>query len=609
MASESPSIENGAVFQSLKELKLTVRKFALEINFETHTVKSEASRYIVKCKDEHCTWRLRANPIGGGFWKIKELATSHECIGVRGSSNTSANKTFVATEILELLRSQPDMTPVNIVNEIQRIHRVEISYKVAWEARELARTIIHGTHRESYAGMPSYCEQLLEANPGSFITLEQTTTSRFHRLFLCFHASAKGFASCKPLLGVNGTHLRSRYQGILLTATTTDAEGQLFPLTFSVVDIEDKQNWIWFLQQLCAVLIEHVPIILEQENALVFLSDRAKRLLEGVPTIFPFAEHGYCLKHLEKNLKLNYKNHTLTTLLWQMAASKTPHDFNELLKKFQDISPQAAQWLLGEADPKYWVDCYFPGRRYGHYTSNIAESLNAWLLTAREQPLRPMMETIRVKMMDWFEQRCGGGAKMQGDGFVSKVTKQLRQIMDRSRGYLVRHAIDSIYEVHSRQTGKDYVVDLAKRTCTCFAFQASGLPCFHAACTIIFAKENVNNYVEKWFTVAEYRKTYENGILPPTAALDVDTLPTFPGLSPPPGSDLNLDDDLDSNSDDDDVMLPPDTRRPAGRPKKRRIRNAIENEKQKILRCSRCTAEGHNRRTCKEPVRYQKPCA
>ena len=39
-----------------------------------------------------------------------------------------------------------------------------------------------------------------------------------------------------------------------------------------------------------------------------------------------------------------------------------------------------------------------------------------------------------------------------------------------------------------------------------------GLPCFHAARSIILAKENVNNYVEKWFTVPEYRKTYENGI-------------------------------------------------------------------------------------------------
>ena len=55
--------------------------------------------------------------------------------------------------------------------------------------------------------------------------------------------------------------------------------------------------------------------------------------------------------------------------------------------------------------------------------------------------------------------------------------------------------------------------------------------------------------MEKWFTVAEYCKTYENGILPPTAALDVDTLPTFndidnfPGLSPAPQSDVDSEND------------------------------------------------------------------
>jgi transposase-like protein len=98
--------------------------------------------------------------------------------------------------------------------------------------------------------------------------------------------------------------LRFQFQGILLTATVTDAEGQLFPLAFGVVDIEDKANWIWFLEQLRTVLVEHAPAaILEQENTLVILSDRAKGLLEGVPAVFPLAVHGYCLKHLEKNLK------------------------------------------------------------------------------------------------------------------------------------------------------------------------------------------------------------------------------------------------------------------------------------------------------------------
>ena len=126
MASKFPSIENSAVFPSLQELKLALRKLTLDVNFETHTVRSDTSRYVIQCKDKHCTWRLRRNPVGGGFWKIKELATSHECIGVRSSSNTSVNKHFAAHEILELLRSQPNMTPVNIVNEMQRVHRVQI---------------------------------------------------------------------------------------------------------------------------------------------------------------------------------------------------------------------------------------------------------------------------------------------------------------------------------------------------------------------------------------------------------------------------------------------------------------------------------------------------
>src|SRR5947207_4467488 len=102
--------------------------------------------------------------------------------------------------------------------------------------------MIDGTHKESYAEMPSYHEQLLETNPGSFTTLgRKEAMGQFHCL-LCDYASAKGFANYKLLLRVDRTHLRSRYQGILLTATVTDAEGQLFPLPFGVVNIEDKQN-------------------------------------------------------------------------------------------------------------------------------------------------------------------------------------------------------------------------------------------------------------------------------------------------------------------------------------------------------------------------------
>ena len=47
----------------------------------------------------------------------------------------------------------------------------------------------------------------------------------------------------------------------------------------------------------------------------------------------------------------------------------------------------------------------FPGRRFRHLTSNIAESLNKWLLPAFALPVYPILEAMREQLMDWFAKR------------------------------------------------------------------------------------------------------------------------------------------------------------------------------------------------------------
>ena len=51
-----------------------------------------------------------------------------------------------------------------------------------------------------------------------------------------------GFSHCRPVLGLDGTHLKTRYQGILLAATGMDALGKLFPVAFAMVDAENNDN-------------------------------------------------------------------------------------------------------------------------------------------------------------------------------------------------------------------------------------------------------------------------------------------------------------------------------------------------------------------------------
>src|SRR5947207_4346576 len=92
--------------------------------------------------------------------------------------------------------------------------------------------------------------------------------------------------SVRDLLHLDGTHLKGKYLGILLTATAVDANGSLFPLSYAIVDAENDENWLWFNSLLHTVIDNHAPGYL-MENALTFVSDRQKGLLESVERVFP----------------------------------------------------------------------------------------------------------------------------------------------------------------------------------------------------------------------------------------------------------------------------------------------------------------------------------
>jgi transposase-like protein len=192
--------------------------------------------------------------------------------------------------------------------------------------------------------------------------------------------------------------------GILLAATAIDATGCLFPLAHAVVDAENNDNWLWFLQLLLTVVQSHALQSLV-DKALVFLSDRQKGLLEAVKLVFPDCPHGYCLKHLEANFRKEFKNKELTPFLWQAASATTQPEFDKALEDMGNINPKAVTWLHEHAKSEHWAELYFPGRRYGHLTSNIAESLNSWILEARQKPILAMFECIRHQLMRWFDER------------------------------------------------------------------------------------------------------------------------------------------------------------------------------------------------------------
>src|SRR5437762_10398233 len=108
--------------------------------------------------------------------------------------------------------------------------------------------MIDGIHEDGYAKLPQYCEDIIKSNPGSIAFVESTSNNQFRRMFVCFNASAEELHYCVPIIGLDGmcvccfsdrklgTNLMSKYQGILLSATSVDACGSLFPVAYAVVD-------------------------------------------------------------------------------------------------------------------------------------------------------------------------------------------------------------------------------------------------------------------------------------------------------------------------------------------------------------------------------------
>ena len=75
---------------------------------------------------------------------------------------------------------------------------------------------------------------------------------------------------CRPIIGLDGCHLNGRFGGQILSAIARDANDNIFLVAFAVVEQENKDSWVWFLQQFSDDIKNP-----EQLN-LVFISDGQK---------------------------------------------------------------------------------------------------------------------------------------------------------------------------------------------------------------------------------------------------------------------------------------------------------------------------------------------
>ena len=133
-------------------------------------------------------------------------------------------------------RDDPNMSLGNVRQKLQdRYGLTGLPKCKLFRARLKAKggTVVART--EEFINLRCYGNMVLIANLGNKAIIRSDVIAHpphFKRLFICLQASIPGFvAGCRPVIGLDGCHLKLPYGGILLAAIGMEANLQfLFPL-------------------------------------------------------------------------------------------------------------------------------------------------------------------------------------------------------------------------------------------------------------------------------------------------------------------------------------------------------------------------------------------
>ncbi|KAK9288824.1 hypothetical protein L1049_017289 [Liquidambar formosana] len=584
--------EVGQTFEGVVEFRKAIGKYAIARHFAYKYNKNDPDRVTAICKEEGCEWRIHASRLKDTkVFRLQTFTSEHSCDpGIRQKTHPQATKKLVGSLVQDKLRDTPKYSAREIINDIRRDFEISLGYLQAYRGKDIAQKAIHGSMEDSFNKIPWLCSKIMETNPGSYVEWLTGEDCRFQRLFISFYAQILGFKkACRPLLMIDGTFGKDHYKTTILSAIAIDGNDQMFPFAFGVVLGETKRNWLWFLMNLRTILDGVVN--------LTIISDRHVGLVDSVTEVFPECYHAFCVRHIVANLlgslgssiKSEAKK-VIKGLVYVAVGSTRIEAFNHNLNEIKSISKEAYAWVR-DSEPFRWAKVYATGNRYGHLTTNVAESFNSWILEARNLPIIPMVNKIREQLMGHFYTR-----REEASRWTKSLTPSFDEILQK---YVLQSLIcrvspsnNSLYEVDDGVRRR--LVNLQTMTCTCRMWKMTKIACIHVAKVCKVSRRNIVEYCSPYYTTEMWRLAYAESIHPvpnEDMPFNIGTLSSKVAI---------MEGDLQNISSNSTPVLPPKTRPRPGRPKKRRLES--QPEPKRALHCGRCGSIGHNRATCNKAI-------
>ena len=218
-------------------------------------------------------------------------------------------------------------------------------------------------------------------------------------VYWSYDACKRGWLQgCRPIIFVDGCHMKTKYKGVLLTAVGIDPNDCIFPLAMGWVEVECTSAWEWFL----TTLRDDLNII--NTSPFTIMSDKQKGLLNAVIKVWPDAEHRFCVRHIYQNFHEKHKE-VLKQDLWAIARSTSKQKWRANCQKMDEHCAEAFHWTK-RLNPKTWVKAFFSEfPKCDIVLNNNSEVFNSYILDAREMAVLSMLENIFYKLMHRMQRK------------------------------------------------------------------------------------------------------------------------------------------------------------------------------------------------------------
>ena len=561
------SAQLGSEFSDISSARQAFKEYAAANDLFYRIKMSNQLRFEVNCPDDSqgsssaCTFYFRCRSSKDGLVRVtgRNLQHSSTCRKFR-SASTSA--------IIPIVRESQEMIakvrPRDITRIIRRTMSAKARYMSAWRALDRVRSERYMDNVKSFGLVRSFLQQFTELNSGSVTKYEAFQNNRFRRAFLAPSASINAFSYCRPIIVTDACHIRSKFQGIIMSACTHDGEGKIVPLAIGLASVENQENWEFFMKHLRAA----IPSI--KQRSVVFIHDREKGLENARESVIPLATPSICVRHLEKNVIVRFRT-KVNNKLWTAAKSFKVTDFDSAMESIQSLNAEVGSYLRGSI-PERWARAKFPVPRFGVVTSNSAESHNSWMENIRNGSHLNVLHGWSTKMATKIFAKSQEVTAIT-DIFPNSTRKLIQKNELDARFYEFEQWDSFEFMVRKDDNSPSFNVNLELKKCTCRQFQEYLFPCVHASAVINERRLQYQDYCHPSYLVTSLQAAYRERIRPMEL------------------NDLQV----------DATALPPRYSRRAGRPRIRRIRSSSESFTTSApVQCTNCEGLGHNSRTCRQ---------